>query len=57
MAVVLKTSSIGYAKTLIFSRPISLQHAQDVTRFCAILLIFEPTLITDPPDFGRNSLI
>jgi hypothetical protein len=51
MAVVLKTSRIGYTKTVIFSRPTSLQHAQDVARFCAIMVIFQPTLITDRPNF------
>jgi hypothetical protein len=57
MAVVLKTSSIGYTKTVIFSRPTSSQDAQDVARFCAIVAIFPSTLITDRPNFARNALI
>ncbi len=57
MAVVLKTSRIGYTKTVIFSRPTSSQHAQDVARFCAILSCFELRPITDLPNFVRNSLM
>src|SRR5262249_1710839 len=48
---------IGYTKTVIFSRPTSSQDAQDVARFCAIFSIFQSNLITDPPNFARNSLI
>jgi hypothetical protein len=57
MAVVLKTSSIGYTKTVIFPAQTSPEHAQDVARFCAIVAIFPSTLITDRPNFARNSLI
>jgi hypothetical protein len=57
MAVVLKTSRIGYTKTVMFSRATSSQHAQDLARFCAIFAIFQSTVITDPPNFARNSLI
>jgi hypothetical protein len=57
MAVVLKTTRIGYTKTVIFSRATSLEHAQDVAGFCAIIPFFQPTLITDRSKFACNSLI
>ena len=56
MAVVLKTSRIGYTKTVTFSRPAPFEHAQYVARFWAIFLFFPPTLITDTAHFARNSL-
>jgi hypothetical protein len=39
MAVVLKTTRIGYTKTVIFSRQTSPEHSQDVAKFCAITQI------------------
>jgi hypothetical protein len=57
MAVVLKTSQIGYAKTVIFSRPRSLEHAHDVATFCVIMPFFPPRLITDRLNFAANSFI
>ena len=38
-------------------RPTSSQHGQDLARFCAIFPIVQSTLITDPLNFARKSLI
>ena len=47
---------IGYTKTVIFSRPIFVEHAQIVARIYAIFPIFQSTLITDLRKFRCNSL-
>jgi len=56
-AVVLKTSTIGYTKAVIFRRQVHSKDAQHLARFCSILPICYRNLITDPPNFAANSLI
>ena len=57
MAVVLKTSPNRlYQDGYIFAGNFTASCAQS-GRFCAILLILEPTPITDPPNFTLKLLI
>jgi hypothetical protein len=55
MAVVLKTSRIGYTKTIMVSQPNSTHDVPNMARFYAILPFLELEAITDHPNRRRKT--